>query len=45
MMVQVRFPVAIGEFGSKFEDPQDIQAMQDVASYLGRVPAFTQIFV
>ena len=34
--MQVRFPVVIGEFGSNLEDPQDVQAMQDVASYLGR---------
>lgn len=37
--VQVTFPVAIGEFGSKFEEPEDIQAMQDLASYLGRHPS------
>lgn len=35
-LVQVRFPVAIGEFGSKFEDPEDVQAMRDLALYLGK---------
>ncbi|KAL0040077.1 hypothetical protein WJX79_005360 [Trebouxia sp. C0005] len=36
---QMVFPVAVGEFGSKFEESQDIQAMQDLASYLGNVGA------
>ncbi len=29
-----KFPVAIGEFGSRFETTQDIQSMQDIAKYL-----------
>ncbi len=28
------FPVAIGEFGSRFETPNDITSMQDIAKYL-----------
>ncbi len=34
--MQMVFPVAIGEFGSKFDESQDIQAMQDLSSYLGK---------
>ena len=33
--MQMVLPVAIGEFGSKFEESHDIQAMQDFSSYLG----------
>ena len=40
MLVQIRFPVAIGEFGSKFEDPQDVEAMKDLALYLGKQKTF-----
>jgi hypothetical protein len=33
------FPVAIGEFGSKFTDSRDLQSMPDIASYLNNVGA------
>ena len=29
-----RFPVAIGEFGSRFKDPRDLQQLNDFAQYL-----------
>lgn len=29
-----RFPVAIGEFGSRFLDPKDIEHLNDFASFL-----------
>lgn len=29
-----RFPVAIGEFGSRFKDPRDLEHLNDFASYL-----------
>lgn len=33
------FPVAIGEFGSKFTDSRDLQSMPDIASYLNNAAA------
>ena len=35
MILQVVLPVAIGEFGSKFEDNLDAQTMHDLAAYMG----------
>lgn len=33
------FPVALGEFGSKFTDSRDLQSMPDIASYLNNAGA------
>ena len=35
MTLQAVLPVAIGEFGSKFEDKLDAETMHDLAAYMG----------
>ena len=35
MILQIVLPVAIGEFGSKFEDKLDAETMHDLVAYMG----------